>query len=102
MKRYPYQWRALVLMVLAWGFAGLVHNCVSFLFPYFSENFQLGTSHNGYLTGILAFFWTLSILYCGPLADRYGQVKVMVSGLLLGGVALIALSASGSLVSTLR
>lgn len=98
MKRYPYQWRALVLMVLAWGFAGLVHNCVSFLFPYFSENFQLGTSHNGYLTGILAFFWTLSILYCGPLADRYGQVKVMVSGLLLGGVALIALSASGSLV----
>lgn len=98
MKRYPYQWRALVLMVLAWGFAGLVHNCVSFLFPYFSESFQLGTAHNGYLTGTLAFFWTLSILYCGPLADRCGQVKVMVPGLLLGGVALIALSASGSLV----
>lgn len=98
MKRYPYQWRALVLMVLAWGFAGLVHNCVSFLFPYFSESFQLGTAHNGYLTGTLAFFWTLSILYCGPLADRYGQVRVMVPGLILGGVALVALAASGSLI----
>lgn len=98
MKRYPYQWRALVLMVLAWGFAGLVHNCVSFLFPYFSESFQLGTAHNGYLTGTLAFFWTLSILYCGQLADRYGQVRVMVPGLILGGVALVALAASGSLI----
>lgn len=97
MKRFPYQWRALVLMVLAWGFAGLVHNCVSFLFPYFSESFQLSTAHNGYLTGTLAFFWTLSILYCGPLADRCGQVRVMVPGLLLGGAALIALAASGSL-----
>lgn len=98
MKRYPYQCRALVLMVLAWGFAGLVHNCVSFLFPYFSESFQLGTAHNGYLTGTLAFFWTLSILYCGQLADRYGQVRVMVPGLILGGVALVALAASGSLI----
>lgn len=98
MKRYPYQWRALVLMVLAWGFAGLVHNCVSFLFPYFSESFQLGTAHNGYLTGTLAFFWTLSILYCGQLADRYGQVRVMVPGLILGGVALVALAASGALI----
>ena len=85
-------------MVLAWGFAGLVHNCVSFLFPYFSKTFQLGTAHNGYLTGTLAFFWTLSILYCGPRADKIGQVKVMVPGLLLGGVALVVLSLSGSVV----
>lgn len=56
MKRYPFQWRALLLMILAWGFAGLVHNCVAFLFPYFSETFQLSTAHNGYLTGTLAFF----------------------------------------------
>lgn len=98
MKQYAYQWRALLLMVLAWGFAGLVHNCVSFLFPYFSKTFQLGTAHNGYLTGTLAFFWTLSILYCGPRADKIGQVKVMVPGLLLGGVALVVLSLSGSVV----
>ena len=98
MKQYAYQWRALLLMVLAWGFAGLVHNCVSFLFPYFSETFQLGTAHNGYLTGTLAFFWTLSILYCGPRADKIGQVKVMVPGLLLGGAALIVLAFSGSIV----
>lgn len=98
MKRYPFQWRALLLMVLAWGFAGLVHNCVSFLFPYFSESFQLNTAHNGYLTGTLAFFWTLSILFCGQLADRFGQVKVMVPGLLLGALALALLAASGSLI----
>lgn len=95
MKSYPYQWRALFLMVLAWGFAGLAHNCVSFLFPYFSVDFQLGTQHNGYLTATLAFFWTLSILYCGPKANRIGQVKVMVPGLLLGAAALAALALSG-------
>ncbi len=98
MKRYPFQWRALLLMILAWGFAGLVHNCVAFLFPYFSETFQLSTAHNGYLTGTLAFFWTLSILYCGPLADRLGQVRVMVPGLLIGGVALLILAISRSVV----
>lgn len=97
-EKYPYQWRSLLLMVMAWGFAGVVHNCVSFLFPYFSEHFQLNTGHDGYLTGTLAFFWTLSILYCGPLSDRRGQVKVMAPGLCLGGVALLALAVSGSLV----
>lgn len=96
-KQYLYQWRALVLMVLAWGIAGLVHNCVSFLFPFFSETFYLSTEHNGYLTGTLAFFWTLSILYYGPLADKRGQIRVMVPGLLISGLSLIVLASSGSL-----
>lgn len=90
MKSYPYQWRALCLMVLAWGFAGLVHNCVAFLFPYFSVEFQLDTAHNGYLAAVLALFWTLSILICGPKANTLGQVQVMVPGLFLGAVALAA------------
>ncbi|MDO4280406.1 MAG: MFS transporter [Peptococcaceae bacterium] len=92
MTPYRFQWRALLMMVLAWGFAGLAHNCVAFLFPYFSEDFALGTAHNGYLTGTLAFFWTLSILICGPLAARIGQIRVIAPGMLLGGAALAALS----------
>ena len=67
-------------MMLAWSVIGLVHNGISFLFPYFSETFALSTAHNGYLTGTLAFFWTLSILVNGPLADRIGQVRLMVPG----------------------
>lgn len=94
MKSYPYQWRALCLMVLAWGFAGLVHNCVAFLFPYFSVEFQLDTAYNGYLAAVLALFWTLSILICGPKANTLGQVQVMVPGLFLGAVALAALALS--------
>lgn len=78
MRSHPYQWRALLLMMLAWSVIGLVHNGISFLFPYFSETFALSTAHNGYLTGTLAFFWTLSILVNGPLADRIGQVRLMV------------------------
>ena len=88
MQRYQYQWRALFLMVLAWGFSGLAHNCVAFLFPYFSTEFGLSTQHNGYLTATLALFWTLSIIICGKKADQIGQVKVMVPGLLLGAAAL--------------
>ena len=81
-------------MVLAWGFAGLVHNCVAFLFPYFSVEFQLDTAQNGYLAAVLALFWTLSILICGPKANTLGQVQVMVPGLFLGAVALAALALS--------
>ena len=98
MKAYQYQWRALLLMVLAWGFAGLAHNCVAFLFPYFSQEFHLSTAHNGYLTATLAFFWTLSILFCGPRAAKWGQVQVMAPGLLIGAIALAGLSLSKSLV----
>ncbi len=87
MKPYPYQWRVLLLMMLAWAVIGLVHNGIAFLFPYFSETFGLSTAHNGYLTGTLAFFWTLSIIINGPLANRLGQVRLMVPGLLVGALA---------------
>ena len=96
MRSHPYQWRALLLMMLAWSVIGLVHNGISFLFPYFSETFALSTAHNGYLTGTLAFFWTLSILVNGPLADRIGQVRLMVPGLVLGRVAFGLSAAVGS------
>lgn len=98
MKKYTYQWRALLLMVLAWGVAGLVHNCIAFLFPYFSTMFDLTTSHNGYLTGTLAFFWTLSIIIFGRIADKIGQVRIMVPGLMVGGVALFFTAASHSVI----
>lgn len=98
MKAYQYQWRALFLMVLAWGFSGLAHNCVAFLFPYFSAEFGLGTQHNGYLTATLALFWTLSILLCGKKADQIGQVQVMVPGLLLGAAALGLLALAQNVV----
>lgn len=96
MKQFPYQWRALLLMMMGWGFAGLVHNCVAFLFPYFSLDFQLGAAHNGYLAGTLAFFWTLAIFFGGPLAERVGQVKVIASGFTLGAVALALVAVSHS------
>jgi len=94
MRQYQYQWRALFLMVLAWSFAGLAHNCVAFLFPYFSEELQLSTQHNGYLTATLAFFWTLAILFSGKKADQIGQVPVIIPGLALGAAALAAIGCS--------
>lgn len=96
MKQFPYQWRALLLMMMGWGVAGLVHNCVAFLFPYFSVDFQLSAAHNGYLAGPLAFFWTLAIFFGGPLADRLGQVKVIASGFTLGALALALVAWSHS------
>lgn len=98
MKQYLYQWRVLGLMILAWSFVGLVHNCVSFLFPYFSVEFEIGSQHNGYLTGILAFFWTLSILYCGPKANKKGQLHVMLPMLALAAIALGAMMLSKNII----
>ena len=67
---------------------------MAFLFSYFSVEFQLDTAQNGYLAAVLALFWTLSILICGPKANTLGQVQVMVPGLFLGAVALVALALS--------
>lgn len=92
MKEYPYQWRVLLLMSLAWSCGGLAHNCVAFLFPYFSGEFHPATAHNGYLTAILALFWTFSIIVCGKKADEIGHVKVIVPGFLFGAGCLIAAS----------
>jgi len=91
MKAYPNQWRVLSLMTMAWAFSGLVHNCIAFLFPFFSVTYQLGTEHNGYLTATLAFFWTISILICGKKAERYGQIQVMLPCLSAGALALIGM-----------
>lgn len=96
MNRYRYQWRSLFLMVVAWSVAGIAHNCVAFLFPFFSKTFALGTGHNGYLSGTLAFFWVLAILFGGRLAEKLGQIRVIFPGLLLGGAALVILSLSKS------
>lgn len=98
MKTFGYQWRALFLMVLAWSFGGLAHNCVSFLFPYLSAEFGLSTQHNGYLTATLALFWTTSIIVCGRKADKIGQVKVMVPGLFVGALALGAMAMAQNVV----
>lgn len=86
------------MMVLAWGVAGLAHNCIAFLFPYFSQEFQLSTAHNGYLTATLAFFWTLSILFCGLMAAKWEKLQVIVSGLLIGAVALAGIALSKNLI----
>ncbi len=92
MKRYPYQWLALCLMTMAWGISGLVHNCVAFLFPFFSIEYSLGTEHNGYLTATIAFFWTVSIIICGKKGDKYGQIQVMMPCLAIGAIALFGLA----------
>ncbi len=89
MKTYLYQWRVLFLMVLAWSFAGLAHNCIAFLFPFFSVEFNLYDKHNGYLSATLALFWALAIIVCGRKADKVGHVKVIVPGLMVGASGLI-------------
>ena len=92
MKRYPYQWLALCLMTMAWGISGLVHNCVAFLFPFFSIEYSLGTEHNGYLTATIAFFWTISIIICGKKGDKHGQIQIMMPCLAIGATALFGLA----------
>ena len=95
-KSYAFQWRALVLMILSWSVIGLVHNGISSLFPYFSEEFHLNASHNGFLTGTLAFFWTVSIVVGGPVADKIGQMNLMIPSLALGMFAFFFLGFSQS------
>jgi ACS family hexuronate transporter-like MFS transporter len=91
---YPYQWRALVLMSLAGGMAGLAQNSVAFLFPYLSQDLDLGIQHNGYLMATLAGFAVLSIVVGGRLAEMIGQIQVMVPGLLLAAAGLLAVAAT--------
>lgn len=92
MRAYLYQWRALVLMMIAWSMIGVVNNSVGILFPAFSQTFALDDGHNGYLTGVFSLFWTWSILLNGPRAERLGQIRVMIPMLALAALAAVGLA----------
>lgn len=92
MQKYKYQWYILFLMMLVWGGGGIAHNCITYLFPYFSKSFLLGMEHNGYLSGILALFWCMSILICGKLLAYFKAKNIMCCGILLASVSFLFLS----------
>ena len=87
MDRYRFQWHVVFLMILAWSFGGLIHNCLAFLFPYLAEEFHLGMEFNGYFLGTLSLFWTLSMLFFGRIVQKYGQMKFIMLSLAVGTVA---------------
>lgn len=92
MQKYKNQWIVLLLMMMAWGSAGIAHNCIAYLFPFFSERFSMGVEHNGYLSGTLALFWCMSIMICGKLLARFKAQLIMCCGLLIAGVSFCLLS----------
>lgn len=81
-------------MTLAGGMAGLLQNSMAFLFPYFSQDFGLGIQHNGYLMACIAAFVVLAMVGGGRLAEKIGQVQVMVPGLLVAGLGLAAVAST--------
>lgn len=91
---YPNQWRVLAVLFFTWGVGGLARNSIAFLFPYFSVEFGLGAEHAGFLASTVAFFWALAIIFSGGLVARFGQIKVMVPGLFLGGLFLMGVAMS--------
>lgn len=101
-----YERRTLALLGIGFGLVGFDRWLLAPLFPHIMRDLGLSYSQLGSLVGILGVAWGLWSIAMGPLADRIGRKKILVttmvafsllsslSGLATGFVSLLLLRAA--------
>ena len=77
-----YEFKAILLLTLAFGLVGLDRFILPPLFPTMMGELGLTYDHLGSLVGILAVAWGLSAIVMGYLSDRVGRRKVLVPAII--------------------
>jgi predicted MFS family arabinose efflux permease len=73
-----YEWKATLMLSLAFGLVGLDRFILPSLFPSMRGDLGLNEQHLGNLVGILAVAWGVSAVLFGGLSDRLGRRNVLV------------------------
>jgi predicted MFS family arabinose efflux permease len=73
-----YEWKATLVLSLAFGLVGLDRFILPSLFPAMREDLGLDASDLGNLVGYLAVAWGISAVLFGSLSDRLGRRNVLV------------------------
>ncbi len=82
-----YEFKAILLLTLAFGLVGLDRFILPPLFPAMMGELGLTYEHLGSLVGILAVAWGVSAIVMGYLSDRVGRRKVLVPAIIGFSVA---------------
>ena len=86
-----YEWKAVTLLALGFGLVGLDRFMILPMFPAIMRDLHLGYQDLGEITGALAITWGVASLFAGRLADRFGERRLLLVGIVAFSV-LVGLS----------
>jgi predicted MFS family arabinose efflux permease len=81
-----YEWRAVLILSLAFGLVGIDRFVLPPLFPSMMGELHLNYQDLGNLVGILGVAWGTSAILVGNLSDRLGRRRVLVPAVVLFSV----------------
>jgi len=94
-----YEWKAILLLALAFGFVGVDRFMIMPIFPLMAKELNLDYSAIGIIGGALSLAWGISSFFMGGLSDKFGRKKVIVPAIiifsLLAGVSGVATGMMG-------
>jgi predicted MFS family arabinose efflux permease len=96
-----YEWKATLILSLAFGLVGLDRFILPSLFPSIRGDLGLNDQDLGNLVGILAVAWGVSAVLFGGLSDRLGRRNVLVPAVIFFSLMSGASGMAGGLVSLL-
>jgi predicted MFS family arabinose efflux permease len=77
-----YEWKAVLLLTLAFGLVGLDRWIIAPLFPSILKDLGLNYQDLGNLVGALGMAWGIFAVVAGGLSDRFGRRKVLVPAII--------------------
>ena len=96
-----YEWKAVLLLSLAFGLVGLDRFILPPLFPSMMKELNLTYQDLGNLVGILGVAWGASAIVVGAMSDRLGRRKVLVPAVVVFSLLSAFSGMATSLVSLL-
>lgn len=94
-----YEWKATLILSLAFGLVGLDRFILPSLFGPMSAELGLNEAHLGQLVGALAVAWGVSAVLFGGLSDRLGRRNVLVPAVIFFSLMSGLSGVAGGLVS---
>ena len=95
-----YERKAVLLLALGFGLVGLDRFMILPMFPSIRRDLHLGYQDLGEITGALAITWGVASLFAGRLADRFGQRRLVLTGVVMFSL-LVGLSGVATGLATL-
>jgi len=96
-----YEWKAVLIVSLAFGLVGLDRFILPPLFPFMRDELKLNSQDLGNLVGVLGVCWGVSAIIVGNLSDRLGRRAVLVPAVVIFSLLSVFSGMAAGLMSLL-
>jgi MFS family permease len=96
-----YEFKAVTLLALGFGFVGLDRFMIIPMFPAIAKDLHLGYEDIGVITGVLSIAWGIAAFFSGSISDRLGRRKVVIATTLIFSLFVGISGLASSLVTLL-